>query len=49
MQFPDVFVIPPEEEQDYNPPWCYFDAAQAAKDGYHTSPDMDAIDVALRL
>ena len=49
MQMPNVFVIPPEEEQDYNPPWCYFDAAQAAKDGYHTSPDMDAIDVALRL
>ncbi|KAI0797751.1 hypothetical protein C8Q75DRAFT_801671 [Abortiporus biennis] len=46
QQMPDVFVIPPEEEQDYNPPWCYFDA-QEAKQGLSTSPDMDAVDVAL--
>ncbi|KAI0807267.1 hypothetical protein C8Q74DRAFT_50477 [Fomes fomentarius] len=49
QQMPNVFVIPPEEEQDHNPPWCYFDATQAAKNGLRTSPDMDALDVALRL
>ncbi|KAI9067047.1 hypothetical protein FKP32DRAFT_1664476 [Trametes sanguinea] len=46
---PDVFVIPPEEEQEDNPPWCYFDAAAAAKESLCTSPDMDALDVALGL
>ncbi|KAI8998866.1 hypothetical protein BD414DRAFT_519939 [Trametes punicea] len=46
---PDVFVIPPEEEQEENPPWCYFDAAAAAKESFCTSPDMDALDVALGL
>lgn len=49
QQMPNVFVIPPEEEQDYNPPWCYFDATKASKNGLRTSPDMDALDVALRL
>ncbi|OSD02822.1 hypothetical protein PYCCODRAFT_1477465 [Trametes coccinea BRFM310] len=46
---PDVFVIPPEEEQEDNPPWCYFDAAAAAKESLCTSPDIDALDVALGL
>ncbi|KAI0665056.1 hypothetical protein C8Q70DRAFT_1049233 [Cubamyces menziesii] len=44
---PDVFVIPPEEEQEDNPPWCYFDATQAAKESLITYPDIDALDVAL--
>ncbi|KAI0362710.1 hypothetical protein OH77DRAFT_1442561 [Trametes cingulata] len=48
-QVPDVFVIPPEEEQEDNPPWCYFDAASAAKQNLCTSPDVDALDVALSL
>ena len=44
-RIPDVFVIPPEEEQDINPPFQYLDASQA---GLATSsPDMDAVDVAL--
>ncbi|TBU28883.1 hypothetical protein BD311DRAFT_777869 [Dichomitus squalens] len=43
QQVPDVFVHPPEEEHEHNPPWCYFDATQAAKD----SLDMEALDVAL--
>ncbi|KAI0747879.1 hypothetical protein C8Q80DRAFT_1120509 [Daedaleopsis nitida] len=46
---PNVFVIPPEEEQDYNPPWCYFDATKAAEDGFSTHPDIDALNVALSL
>ncbi|KAI0371741.1 hypothetical protein BV20DRAFT_1051354 [Pilatotrama ljubarskyi] len=48
-QVPDVFVIPPEEEQHHNPPWCYFEAASAAKQNLSTSPDVDALDVALSL
>lgn len=48
-QVPDVFVIPPEEEQGENPPWCYFDAASAAAHGLTTDPDVDALDVALSL
>lgn len=43
---PDVYVIPPEEEQHETPPWCYFDA-QIAKASLATSPDMEALDVAL--
>ncbi|KAI0781187.1 hypothetical protein BD413DRAFT_608354 [Trametes elegans] len=46
---PDVFVIPPEEEQEQNPPWCYFDATTALKGTLCTSPDIDALDVALGL
>ncbi|OBZ75648.1 putative transporter mfs2 [Grifola frondosa] len=46
QQMPHVFVIPPEEEQHENPPWCYFDATSATK-RYCTSPDMEALDVAL--
>ncbi|EIW60613.1 uncharacterized protein TRAVEDRAFT_165536 [Trametes versicolor FP-101664 SS1] len=48
-QVPDVFVIPPEEEQEDNPPWCVFDAAAAAAHGLSTIPDIDTLDVALGL
>ena len=47
QQVPNVFVIPPEEEQDYNPPFLYFDASQAARSSLCTSPDLEALDVAL--
>ncbi|EPT05862.1 hypothetical protein FOMPIDRAFT_84037 [Fomitopsis schrenkii] len=46
---PDVFVIPPEEEQDENPPFCYFNAADAAHDVQSTTPDIDALETALHL
>lgn len=48
-QVPDVFVIPPEEEQEDNPPWCVFDAAAAVAHGLSTIPDIDTLDVALGL
>lgn len=48
-QIPDVFVIPPEEEQDINPPFQYFDASMAQAEIAATSPDIDALDVALSL
>lgn len=44
---PNVIVIPPEEELEENPPWCYFDAADAAQEARSTSPDLDALDTAL--
>ncbi|RPD65880.1 hypothetical protein L226DRAFT_566383 [Lentinus tigrinus ALCF2SS1-7] len=47
QQVPNVFVIPPEEEQDFNPPFMYFDASQAATSSLCTSPDLEALDVAL--
>lgn len=47
LSVPDVFVIPPEEEQHETPPWCFFDAAEAAKDGFSTTPDIDTLTVAL--
>ena len=47
QQVPDVFVIPPEEEHDENPPFCYFDAATESKTDLSTTPDIDALDVAL--
>ncbi|RDX48401.1 hypothetical protein OH76DRAFT_1352674 [Lentinus brumalis] len=49
QQMPNVFVIPPEEEQGYNPPFMYFDASQAASSSLCISPDLDALDVALGL
>ncbi|KAI0721522.1 hypothetical protein C8T65DRAFT_735056 [Cerioporus squamosus] len=49
QQMPNVFVIPPEEEQDLNPPFMYFDASQAARSSLCISPDLDALDVALGL
>nr|VWO98680.1 Type II secretion system protein D [Ganoderma boninense] len=47
QQMPNVFVHPPDEELEYNPPWCYFDATQAVKDNLTTHPDIEALDVAL--
>ncbi|KAH9842936.1 uncharacterized protein C8Q71DRAFT_228265 [Rhodofomes roseus] len=44
---PNVFVIPPEEEQDENPPFCYFDAAEAEHEVYSTTPDLEALETAL--
>lgn len=46
---PDVFVIPPEEEQEENPPFCYFNAADAAHEVQSTKPDIDALETALHL
>ena len=46
---PDVFVTPPEEELEYNPPFCYFDASEAARRSLSTGPDIHALDVALGL
>ena len=46
---PDVFVTPPEEELEYNPPFCYFDASEAARHSLSTGPDIHALDVALGL
>ncbi|KAG6334933.1 hypothetical protein ID866_4150 [Astraeus odoratus] len=39
---PHVFVIPPEEEQKDNPPWCCFDADEQPDDSRHcpTNPDV---------
>ncbi|TDL27203.1 hypothetical protein BD410DRAFT_782280 [Rickenella mellea] len=45
IHVPNVFVFPPEEEQDVNPPWCYFDATEYAQDVFdveetlYISPD----------
>jgi hypothetical protein len=47
LQVPDVFVIPPEEEHEDNPPFCYFDAAMESKRDLSVVPDIDALDVAL--
>ncbi|KAI0933863.1 hypothetical protein AcV5_005894 [Taiwanofungus camphoratus] len=47
IAMPNVFVIPPEEELEENPPWCYFDAEEAAKNPLSTTPDIDALDTAL--
>ena len=47
QQVPDVFVTPPEEEHEENPPFCYFDAAMESKRSLSTAPDIDALDVAL--
>ncbi|KZT11513.1 uncharacterized protein LAESUDRAFT_608742, partial [Laetiporus sulphureus 93-53] len=49
VMVPDVFVIPPEEEHDENPPWCVFNAAAASRAMQSTVPDMDALDAALSL
>lgn len=46
VQMPDVFVIPPEEEQGETPPFCYFDASKAA---LSTEPDIDSVDIALNV
>ncbi|KAF9653125.1 hypothetical protein BDM02DRAFT_2104100 [Thelephora ganbajun] len=46
VQMPDVFVIPPEEEQGVTPPFCYFDASKAA---LSTEPDIESVDIALNV
>lgn len=46
QQMPNVFVIPPEEEHDENPPFCAFDALDV-REGHSTSPDIEGLDVAL--
>ena len=45
-QMPDVFVIPPEEEQGETPPFCYFDASKAT---HSTEPDIESVDIALNV
>jgi hypothetical protein len=47
FQMPNVFVIPPEEEQFQTPPWCYFDAAHTIQRDLSTPPDFESLDVAL--
>jgi len=44
---PNVFVVPPEEDQ--SPPWCYFDAAQVSplKSVLSTPPDIAFLNGAL--
>jgi hypothetical protein len=46
-QMPNVFVVPPEEDQ--SPSWCYFDAAEAPplKPVLSTPPDLDCLHNAL--
>jgi hypothetical protein len=46
FQMPNVFVIPPEEEQRETPPWCFFDAKNAPTRTtiLSTSPDLARID-----
>ncbi|KII88764.1 hypothetical protein PLICRDRAFT_176309 [Plicaturopsis crispa FD-325 SS-3] len=44
---PNVFVIPPDEEQPENQPWCCFDAGNGRGPKFSTSPDMDSLDVAV--
>lgn len=44
---PDVFVIPPEEEHDENPPWCAFDASKAAEENMYTTADIGELEAAL--
>lgn len=46
VQMPDVFVIPPEEEQAETPPFCYFDASKAV---LSTEPDIESVDIALNV
>ena len=47
FQMPNVFVIPPEEEQFQTPPWCYFDAADTPQQDLSTRPDFNSLDAAL--
>ncbi|KZT28598.1 hypothetical protein NEOLEDRAFT_860415 [Neolentinus lepideus HHB14362 ss-1] len=46
LQVPNVFVIPPEEEQADSPPYCCFDAAAPLEDEL---VDMESLDAALNL
>lgn len=47
LRMPHVFVIPPEEEQQDNPPWCCFDAdGQPDNTGdFPSNPDIHFLDV----
>jgi hypothetical protein len=47
FQMPNVFVIPPEEEQSQTPPWCYFSAANHVQQNLSSSPDFNSLDDAL--
>ncbi|TFK55293.1 hypothetical protein OE88DRAFT_1805660 [Heliocybe sulcata] len=46
LQVPNVFVIPPEEEQEYSAPYCCFDAAAPMEDEL---ADIESLDAALNL
>ncbi|KAH9946323.1 uncharacterized protein BXZ73DRAFT_73106 [Epithele typhae] len=46
---PNVFVIPPEEEHQYNPPFLFFDATEARRTSLSTLPDPDALHAQLGL
>lgn len=47
LRMPHVFVIPPEEEQRDNPPWCCFDADQQPENNgdFPSNPDIHFLDV----
>ena len=47
VQMPNVFVVPPEEED--SPTWCYFDAAQTPEHDLSTLPDVDVLETALNV
>jgi len=49
FQMPNVFVIPPEEEQLQTPPWCCFSAAQDGHLNLSTTPDFGSLDIALHI
>ncbi|KAF8841163.1 hypothetical protein BDN67DRAFT_1068716 [Paxillus ammoniavirescens] len=46
-RMPHVFVIPPEEEQQDNPPWCCFDADEQPDNNgdFPSNPDIHFLDV----
>lgn len=47
LRMPHVFVIPPEEEQQDNPPWCCFDADEQPENNgdFPSNPDIHFLDV----
>ncbi|EPQ58476.1 hypothetical protein GLOTRDRAFT_126973 [Gloeophyllum trabeum ATCC 11539] len=49
LPLPNVFVIPPEEEQAHSPPYCCFDAAAPIEEDSYVFTDMDCLDVAMNL
>ncbi|KAH7930896.1 hypothetical protein BV22DRAFT_1042979 [Leucogyrophana mollusca] len=46
LRMPHVFVIPPEEEQQENPPWCCFDADELPESNgdFPSNPDIHFLD-----
>ena len=46
LRMPHVFVIPPEEEQQDNPPWCCFDADEQPENNgdFPSNPDIHFLD-----